>query len=157
QPMRSISELMLVRGMTKELYAALQPYVAVLPVGISSGTPTSPASTGTATSININTAPEPVLLSLAPNVNRAAVEKFMAVRKTQPFTSNNAATTGEYAFIPPANGGASASQVTMGVNSSYFELQAEVSIGSGRLALYSVMYRPGNSAPVVLAHSTNTE
>lgn len=157
QPMRSVSELMLVRGMTRELYAALQPYVAVLPVGISSGTPTSPASTGTATSININTAPEPVLLSLAPNVNRAAAEKFMAVRKTQPFTSSNAAATGEFAFIPPANGGASASQVTMGVNSSYFELQAEVSIGSGRLALYSVIYRPGNSAPVVLAHSTNTE
>ena len=159
QPMRSVSELMLVRGMTKELYAALQPYVTVLPVGISSGTSNSLPNAGTVTQININTAPEPVLMSLAANINRAAVEKFMAVRKTQPFTSNTAASTGEYSFIPntSGNGTAGAGTVQTSVTSNYFELQAEVSIGSGRLALYSVIYRPGSSVPVVLAHSINTE
>lgn len=170
QPMRSVSELMLVRGMTKELYAALLPYVTALPVA--PATPTSAAAaaaaaaagggTGTITPINVNTAPEPVLLSLAPNItNKAAVEKFIAARKLQPISSTadlNAG--GEYGFIPSptSNGNNSAIvPVQTGVTSNYFELQAEVFIGSGRLALYSVIYRPGSGTPVVLAHSTNTE
>jgi general secretion pathway protein K len=142
QPMHSVSELLLVRGMTRELYAALLPYVAALPVG---------------TALNVNTAPEPVLLSLGTNVNRSAVERFIAARKTIPLTNANDISSGELAFMgqqqpndpkPPP----------LGVTSHYFGLQAEVSIGSGRLALYSVIFRPdGGGTPVVLAHSTNTQ
>jgi len=167
QSMRSISELMLVKGMTKELYAALLPYVAALPVTTPGSTvpilPANPAGstgTGTVTPININTAPEPVLLSLASNItNTAAVEKFIAVRKTQPATATTEISgTGEFAFIPSSTvAGTAGGQVAISVNSNYFELQAEVFIGSGRLALYSVLYRPSSGVSVVLAHSTNTE
>jgi general secretion pathway protein K len=142
QPMRSVSELLLVRGMTKELYAALLPYVTVLPPG---------------TPINVNTAPAPVLMSLGTNVNRSAMERFIAVRKTNPLDNASGISSGELAFMgeqqpndpkPPP----------LAVNSRYFGLQAEVSIGSGRLALYSVIFRPdGGGTPVVLAHSTNTQ
>lgn len=161
QPMRSISELMLVKGMTKELYAALRPYVAALPVTTGGGGNT-PTSTGTITKINVNTAPEPVLLSLAPNITSTAnVKKFIAARKLQPIKNTGELSTGEFAFIPsPTNNGGGATvigTVATDVTSNYFELQAEVFIGSGRLALYSVIYRPGSGTPVVLAHSTNTE
>ncbi|MFI4982481.1 MAG: type II secretion system minor pseudopilin GspK, partial [Nevskiales bacterium] len=108
QPMRSVSELMLVRGMTKELYAALLPYVTALPVAPTNLTPAAAAAaaaaggSGTVTPININTAPEPVLLSLAPNItNKAVVEKFIAVRKLQPVTDTNVISgSGEFGFIP---------------------------------------------------------
>lgn len=134
RPMASPSELLLVRGMTKELYAALAPYVTALP-------------SASATPININTAPEPVLMSLALNINRSEVEQFMQQRKTQPAT-----TSSKPAFIPPG-----VSTVPIDTKSNYFEMQAQVFIGSGRLALYSVLFRPTNGVPVVIAHSTNTE
>jgi general secretion pathway protein K len=166
QPMSSVSELMLVKGMTKELYQALLPYVTVLPVttavsGVNgSSTATNPLLPGgTVTQINVNTAPVPVLMSLAPNINGAAVQKFVAARKSQPATSTSTISTGDLAFLPPQtnNGGTGVQPVGMGVNSSYFGLHAEVVIGSGRLTLYSVIYRPGTGTPVVLAHSTNSE
>jgi general secretion pathway protein K len=172
QPFRSVSELMLVKGMTKELYAALQPYVAALPTtppgSVVPANPTNPANLGgNVTPINVNTAPEPVLLSLAPNItNKAAVERFIAIRKTQPITnpgdlnvgsgSSSGSSSSEIAFIPPSTGTTNTGTVLIAVLSNYFELQAEVFIGSGRLALYSVFYR-ANGTPVVLAHSTNTE
>ncbi len=163
QPMRSVSELMLVRGMTKELYAALSPYVTALPLPVSASTAataSAASNSGSVTAINVNTAPEPVLMSLAPNItNRAAVEKFIAARKGQPITSvSELSGSGEFAFIPsPTNNTGTIGQVRTGVTSNYFELQAEIVIGSGRLALYSVIFRPGGGVPVVLAHSTNTE
>ena len=164
QPFRSISELMLVRGMTKELYAALQPYVAALPTSapgsITPNPPTAANVGGTVTPINVNTAPEPVLLSLAPNItNTAAVEKFIAARKSQPIkAASELSGNGEFAFLPsPTNNANTIGTVLTGVSSNYFELQAEVVIGSGRLALYSVIFRQGTGTPVVIAHSTNTE
>lgn len=136
QPMHSVSELLLVRGMTKELYAALLPYVTVLPAG---------------TAINVNTAPEPVLLSLSGNIDRSALAQFIAARKLSPVNSTseiNAMLGQQQDPKPPP----------LDVTSRYFGLQAEVFIGSGRLALYSVILRPdGGGLPVVLAHSTNTQ
>ncbi|MBL6751458.1 MAG: type II secretion system minor pseudopilin GspK [Nevskia sp.] len=139
QPMRSTSELLLVRGVTPELFAALQPYVAALPAV---GTP-----------INVNTAPEPVLLSLATQIDRNAVEKFIAARKANPVSDVAALHgTGEFAFLP-----ATVPASALGVGTHYFLLQAQIFIGSGRLALYSVIYRPDAGSPVVLAHSTNSD
>jgi general secretion pathway protein K len=137
--MKSVSELMLVRGMTKELYTALEPYVAALPAS-------------QITAVNVNTAPEPVLMSLATNIDRSALEKFIAARKSEPLSDAGAVSTGPLAFLP-----AGSQRVATGVKSYFFEVQAEVYIGSGRLALYSVIYRGDSGAPVVLSHSTNTE
>ncbi|HWY25399.1 MAG TPA: type II secretion system minor pseudopilin GspK, partial [Nevskia sp.] len=140
QGMHSVSELLLVRGMTKELYAALQPYVTVLPV------------TGTGTAININTAPAPVLASLSGNIDLRELKQFLEQRKTQPLTSTGdfikmlGTTPPNQPAVPPTD-----------VKSSYFGLQAEVFVGSGRLALYSVIQRSGGGTPVILAHSTNTQ
>lgn len=140
QGMHSVSELLLVRGMTKELYTALLPYVTVLPVA------------GTPTAINVNTAPGVVLMSLSANVDRSAMQKFLEARKNQPL--NSVADFNK--ILGPAVPNQPAPPTD--VKSSYFGLQAEVFVGSGRLALYSVIQRAGaGGTPVVLAHSTNTQ
>jgi general secretion pathway protein K len=139
QPMKSVSELLMIKGMTPELFAALQPYVTVLPA---TGTP-----------INVNTAAEPLLLSLSTQIDRSVVDKFVASRKATPLSDISALHgTGEFAFLP-----ASVPATALSVNTHYFELQAQIFIGSGRLALYSVIYRPDSGSPIVLAHSTNTD
>lgn len=143
QGMHSVSELLLVRGMTRELYAALLPYVTALP---------------TATSINVNTAPVPVLMSLSSNIDQSAMQRFIAARNNAPAKSKSDVTTGEFAFIKqPPQGQPQVQMVPLDITSNYFGLQAEVFVGSGRLALYSVFQRPNAGIPVVLAHSTNTQ
>jgi len=130
QPMASVSELLQVRGVTKELYAALAPYVTVLPAHY--------------TAINVNTALPPVLLSLSNKWDQSSLQRFLAARKLEAATS--AAPVLPTGVVVPTD-----------VKSFYFGLHAEVVIGSGRLALYSVISRPGGGAPVVLAHSINSE
>jgi len=143
QPMASISELLLVKGMTRDLYIALKPYVAALPIP---------------TPVNVNTAQLPVLLSLASNVDKAKVEQFIAQRIQEPAkNTSDVSGTGERAFLPAVAGTAQTSAVPLSVVSQYFELQAEIAVGSGRVALYSVIFRPTGGTPVVIAHSTDTE
>ncbi|MDB5986312.1 MAG: ral secretion pathway protein GspK [Nevskia sp.] len=142
RPMASISELLLVKGMTKELYAALKPYVAALPS-------TSP------TAVNLNTALAPVLASLGANVDKGKLERFIAQRNKEPLKSaGELNSTPEINFLPTPGPGPA---IPQSVNSSYFELQAEIAVGSGRVALYSVFFRPSGGVPVVIAHSTDTE
>jgi general secretion pathway protein K len=148
QPLHSVSELLLIKGVTPELYRALAPYVAALP------------ATGAGTPINVNTASEPVLRCLAPDLNGAALEKFLRSRKLKPATDvAQLMTTGDYAFLPAATGASAAGaglRSELGVKTNYFELHAEISVGSGRLRLYSVYDRSGGT-PIVIAHSTNTD
>jgi len=70
--MSSISELKLIKGMTKEVYNALFPYVCVLPEK---------------TAININTAEPPVLYTLGIDLKEQQVNKFVAERGEKGFTS----------------------------------------------------------------------
>ncbi|MBX6421012.1 MAG: type II secretion system minor pseudopilin GspK [Nevskia sp.] len=148
QPLHSTSELLLIKGVTPQLFNALAPYVTALP------------ATATGTPINVNTAPEPVLRALAPDLNGAALEKFLQARKLKPATDvAQLLTTGDYAFLPAAPGGTATGvslKSELAVKTSYFELHAEISVGSGRLRLYSVYDRSGGT-PIVIAHSTNTD
>ncbi len=140
RPMASVSELLQVQGMTPELFTALKPYVCVLPrIG---------------SAINVNTAPAAVLMSLSPNIDRNALQRFLETRKAKPAKSTGeVAGTAAEAFLP-----ADVKLDTVDVRSAFFELQAEVFIGSGRLALYSVYSRPtGGSNPIVIAHATDTD
>ena len=142
RPMQSVSELLQVRGMTRELYAALRPYVAALPT--------------VGTRINVNTAPPQVLACLSKTVDRAALAKFVEARSGAPAK----------AAQDVLNGGASSflgadkdlkPETQVDVRSRYFGLQAEVFIGSGRVALYSVYIRPDGADPIVIAHSTDAD
>jgi general secretion pathway protein K len=133
--LESVSELMAIKGMDAKLYPLLRDYVAALP------------ATGTA--ININTAPEPVLRSLVKQTN-PDLEKFLQTREDSPAEDTGSLQAMVGAETPGGLAGIS-------VASSYFMSRVETFIGSGRVALYSFYYRPGQGAPVVLGRSTDTE
>jgi general secretion pathway protein K len=139
QLMHSVTELMAVRGMTADIYNRLLPYVCALPV--------------TNAAININTAPLPVLMSLSTDVDGEQMQRLVEDRLKNPLKSTSDALK-DYK-IP--------SGVKIDVKSSYFEMQGQVVVGSARVALYSVIYRPPstsgstNAVPVVISHSTDTE
>ena len=63
----STSELLAVKGVTPEIYEALRPYVAALPVPVG----------GTYTTINVNTASEPVLMSLGDDITLANAQEWI--------------------------------------------------------------------------------
>jgi general secretion pathway protein K len=136
QLMHSVSELNAIFGMTPKLYAALKPYVCTLP--------------DTSLKINVNTAPAPVLMALSQEMDGERLKGFLAARLKQPV--ENIGDLGRDNFLPndiPAG--------VLDVSSDYFELHQEVIVGSARVALYSVIYRPSNGTPLVIAHSTDSD
>jgi len=143
RPMQSVSELLQVRGVTKELYAALKPVVTALPT--------------IGTRINVSTAPAAVLFALSRTVDKGNLSKFVEARVKAPAkTAEEVLNGGPNSFLGPDKDMKPETQIS--VVSRYFELQAEVFIGSGRVALYSVYIRPsGGGDPVVIAHSTDAD
>jgi general secretion pathway protein K len=116
QPITSISELQLVKGMTPQLYAQILPYVCALP--------------STSTTVNVNTAPVPVLQSLADNIGADAAAMAVEKRGGTGFKALDQVFPG----IVVTNAG---------FTSNYFLLTATVEIGSTRLTMYSLLYRNG--------------
>lgn len=73
--MVSISELRLVKGITPEIYTALQPYVIALPEK---------------TKINVNDAEAPVLMALSPTMTQTAALNLVHDRVQKPFVTTEA-------------------------------------------------------------------
>ena len=126
QPMTSGSELELVKGMTPQLYAQLLPYICALPAS--------------ATTVNINTAPVPVLQSLADGITAQIAAAAAEKRLTTPFTSTAAA-------FPEVDLSKSASSA--GFTSNYFLLTTTVEIGSTHLTMYSLLSGNGKTFTAV--------
>lgn len=140
QLMKSPSELHAVRGMTPALYTALLPYVATLPE--------------TDTAINVNTAPLPVLQSLTSQPSGALAEFAQTRVKTPIDKQGDIGSSGLF----PTTG--QQRQVPLDVKTSYFQLQASISIGDGHLLMLSTIKRNGGTGqnPVqVLRHSFGAE
>lgn len=133
RPMQSVTELMAVKGMTKELYVKLAPYITVLPMVPSP--------------INVNTAAEPLLRALVAKPN-PEFENFIRDREIEPLEDAGKLST----FIA-----APLTADMLSVSSQFFELRAEATIGNGRVAIYSLYYRPSQGTPLVLAHSTDSD
>lgn len=144
RPFTVASELLAVRGMTPKLFEALRPHVAVLPRD----------AAGKATPINVNTAPEFVLRALAEEVDEAKLMAFVERRVEEPVRDQ----AGMDALIkdgPWPVGSEVKDQLTY--KTQFFQIQGEVFVGSSRVALYSLIQRQENKAPVVLAHSAEPE
>ncbi|MGE5625745.1 MAG: type II secretion system minor pseudopilin GspK [Bacillota bacterium] len=138
-PMTSISELMLVNGVTPQVYAVLAPYVCALPVQ------TEPVSgsgggAGTMIPVNINTASGPVLMSLDPHITADVASQIIGLRGDNGFGSPQQAQQALNGIALPA---------TAGVNSGYFLLTVTVEIGTTRVTLYSLLYRSGGKVAAV--------
>ena len=71
QPMQSVSELLLVKGVALDTYEKLLPYVTVLPVGVG---------------INVNTASDEVLLTLSDKMDSFAVNEIKEIITESPIT-----------------------------------------------------------------------
>ncbi|WP_162932383.1 type II secretion system minor pseudopilin GspK [Solimonas sp. K1W22B-7] len=141
RPMESVTELLAVKGVTREIYAKLRPYVTALP------------QIGTA--INVNTAPDAVLFALAKQPGPAQA-RFLESRLKKPAENKSDLTSGADAVF----GAGDAHPDMYDIKSSFFMLRAEIFVGSGRLALYSFYYRPpgqGGSAPYVYGRSIDSE
>ncbi len=130
-PMRSSSELRLVRGFeNSETYNALKDLVCAF---------------GIATSININTAPEEVLSSLANGIDSASIieerddiEGFKDINKFLAFKNLKK-------LIKKTDG--------LAVSTSYFLLETESVIGQSRTIMFSVIHRDADGKTKVIARS----
>ena len=143
RPFTVVSELLAVRGMTPKLYEALRPHVAALPA----------ESGGRATPINVNTASEAVLRSLADQVEDSKLRAWLELRKEKPV--RDAAGLDALLRDGPWLSAEVKDQLTW--RSRYFQIQGEVFVGSSRVALYSLIQRREDQPPVVLAHSAEAE
>ncbi len=106
--MGSPSELLLVQGFDREKYAKLAPFVY---------------TANDKTAININTAPEEIIRSLAADIDPTAVTKVLEKRAEQPFKEVHDFTADEaFAGLKFPDSGLS-------VTSQYFLLTADAQIG----------------------------
>ena len=140
QPMGSPTELLAVKGMTAEAYRLLAPYICTLPIG----------NERVASKINVNTASPQVLLSLSAKMDVGKVDSFLQRRKTEPASSLQELQ--KDGTLP-----ADVTKEMVDVKTQFFLMTTEAFIGSGRVALYSVIQRAGSGAPRVIARSLDTE
>ncbi len=131
RPLVDISELRLVKGYTPEVLVVLEPHVTALPVS---------------TSININTATPLVLLALHADIEESDVEQLIEARDEEadgePFTDKKA-------FLAHDALAGLELLVDVDVNSDWFNVQTDVSVGRGQARLESRMVRGENTLQVV--------
>ena len=132
-----VSELRLIRGVDGDVYAALAPHVAALP---------------SCTTININTASVPVLMTLLPSMSaemaqpiwqqgHAHFENPADVCNAQPALGNRCTT------LPPG----------YGLNSTYFLARGEIVLDGLPLEFASVVERRAGTGIHVLQRSRGTD
>lgn len=120
RPMVSITELRLVRGMTPEIYNAIEPYISALP---------------TTTQVNVQTAAAPVLAMLNPTMNLETGVAIQQLRQVKPF-----ATTQDFLSLDIVkNHPIPDTKIT--VVSSYFLIETTVSIEKQHIILYTLLER----------------
>jgi len=151
QPLESVSEVLAIKGMTKETFYKLT-HCAQTKLGWQScitALPTFP------TTLNVNTAPEPLLRALVKQPSSTALDAFIAERLKTPYTGDaDAFQAAPKGFITAADG---VTADMIAVHSNYFLMHTETFVGSGRVAMYSFLYRPSSGGTIVLGHSTDIE
>lgn len=120
RPFTSITEMLMVRGVTREVYTAIAPFIAALPSN---------------TTINVNTAPPEVLASLAADIKPEDLAALLAQRETTHF-----ATAQEF-LAHDALAGREIESSSVSVSTQHFLLQAQATVGTARVSLYSLLFR----------------
>jgi general secretion pathway protein K len=142
----SISELQAVNGMTPPAFRALQGLVSALP----------PAPTGRR-SVNVNTAPEPVLRSLCEEFTEVQTAALVEQQQSSPFESTEEfrqAVAIDDPNQPPSD---CLTDNVIGITSNFFRLTVIVSIGTTRLAMYSLLERNQQGTVATRYRSFDTE
>ncbi len=126
----SASELLSIAEMDSASYLALAPFVIALPNG---------------TTLNVNTASAPVLMSLADEISETVADNLIGERGEEGFEDLQA-----FADLvePEVMQG-------LGLDSHFFRLTADVSIGSSRFTMYSLLERnSGQALPVMRTYNS---
>jgi type II secretory pathway component PulK len=121
-PIVDLSELKLIRGVTDEIVAKLEPFLVALPAF---------------TLVNVNTAPKEILRSLSPAIDEATANTLINRRDVQPFMSS-----AEF-FNHPSLLGRPMIWNSVMVSTQYFGLKSEVSSGGSTVYTESVIMRSG--------------
>ena len=102
------------------------------------------------TAININTAPEPILLALSDGLAREFVD---LVRDNRPFmtTADFYQLMADYLVVPQDEVKQRWPETLIDVKSTFFQLNLEVTLGQARLEVKSVLDRTDRSAPIVIS------
>lgn len=163
RPMQSVTELLPILSLilARELpdaetrdaerariFARLRPFVATLPQFPSP--------------INANTAPDFLLRALLTDeaAESSQLSAFLADRQRNPFDQDKLSTSADAPFgagslnLKPAD---LAIDQVISSATRFFLLDGEAAVSNGRVALYSLMYRPQNGDTVVLNRSTDSE
>lgn len=119
-PMASVSELRLIAGFERDSYRVLEPYVTVLP---------NPCS------LNLNTAPLPLLMTLDDGLDLGSMEEFIAARGNKGF-----ATVAE-ALRHEAFAGHRVDEKGLSVASNWFMVISDLQVGRIYRRAYSVLAR----------------
>ncbi len=119
RPLEDVSELLAVEGFNAAVWSALAPHVTALPVP------------GPPTPINLNTASEPVLLSLADDLDPALAQLWLEGQN-----NGGVSNLSEARRALPAN---MASRVA--ISSNWFQLRLAVNVDGARFFLTSLLDR----------------
>lgn len=132
-PMLSVSELRLIRGFDDpQVYDTLLPHICAF---------------GVSTPINVNTASAEVLRSLADELGEADAEKIIEQRNESAFNDINEFTSfNDLKKIIASTEGLS-------VDTEYFMLTTESTIGQVSVITYSIIHRTGDGNTTVIARS----
>ena len=174
QSIQDLEELLLIEGMTPELFAYLSPYINALPM----------ANNVTPTTINVNTASQAVLQSLHPDIDETVAESLILTREESPWETvdsfyesvgielsldnavtdartmlsvTNTTSTTQSGNQNDNSGGGGATQTTstslISVNTNYFLLTVAVQLGTNTVQLQSVLRRRSANDVVVLSRT----
>jgi general secretion pathway protein K len=124
--MVDISELLLVKNVTPEIYQLLKPHITVLPG---------------ATSMNVNTMSETIFLSLGDNLDADA---FIEAREEEEFSDLQQMT--ERLQIPLEEAGLS-------VSTDYFSAHGQVTLGEQALLFNTLIHRDSAGKTLILSRT----
>lgn len=128
--MVSSSEWRLVKGVSQELFEALQPYLIALPM---------------ATPINVQTARAPVLATLSPSLTMETGLAIESIRKNAPFD-----TPVQFLNLDIVKNHKISDEKKITVNSMYFLVETTVSIENQQTLLYTLLERKAEQGKVTV-------
>jgi len=135
RPMANPSELLLVAGITPEIYACLAGAITTLPA---------------TTLLNINTAAPLALSSISDKLTLAAAEQLVKERPPQGYKDLAAF------LATPALAGTGLKADGLALASSYFLVEGQATFGQAETRLYSVLHRSDTGAINIISRSIGT-
>lgn len=122
QPLAHISELTLIKGYTQTVIAVLKPYIYA-------------AVSKQASPINVNSASQPVLQAVLPELSESEVSAIINMAKSTPFKSISDLSK------EPSLVNKTPDMTQMGVSSYYFVVNSQAAIDKIRVNLQSIIHR----------------